>query len=514
MQNQLFASAAVYGDPHIKTFDGMKIPFMSVGEFWLLRLFNFNQRSSGLGVQARMEAIVREWPEATWLTQIAIQYQDDQRQPQIIGVYVKNSKLQFLINRNEIKLQNFEHGATVSGASMVIDTNRTQCRIRLIHYSIIVDVKLGFHGSLMFRMSAIGNEIFKDGAFGGLFGNYNGNLEDDMSYGNGTSIVTWRLLPQSITETLSKIWAVENEYESFLYYQHGLNFFNFIFNNVNVKQHCDLSLVSDAAIHICKSSLPCLCDFLLTNGSIEAINKTLEAEGWMSSLNNDDELFAMGVVKLPSLQCVEPEMPNNGNGFLEIPFSSDKNVFKINYYCDRSFTMEGDRMSYCSNGYWTAHPPICRKSVQCDRNLLPRNAIVVAPNGFNVGSTIVIYCPDNMQMVSPNGIVINVSLGMKCIAENQWNSWMPSCILKPTTLTSSTTSTTTTSSTTTIPPTTKTTTTTTTTTLANHSTTTGFQSRRGSGSELTLAGNMLLISTCLIALISRTQGIITTRIIF
>ncbi|CAG0880442.1 unnamed protein product [Cyprideis torosa] len=350
-------SAAVFGDPHIYTFDDVEYTFNGMGEFVLVRA---NTDSNKLDVQGRFEPIDPDLlglRRGTHLTSVAAR--DNQsatvevrlRPPEAQWRYhldIIVDQKYYYFDRYPQKIQIFK-GVTVYTPSNVLNQSHVVFMFQSGAGVEVIENK-GFLSCRVYLPMTYVNQTR------GLFGNWSYNPDDDfqlpthdpedyLSFGDPLNEM------RSIFHEYGMKWAVEdkedpNKGKTLFLHENGKSS-NFFYDNVFEPDFdefpeipTNVSLKPDQVIAFCGESYQCMYDY--------AVTMNREFAKW--SKHYQDEFVNIKKYGLrPVTSCGALPTPQNGR----------KSSFwftvgtEVKFDCDTGYVLTGEKRRWCyASGEW------------------------------------------------------------------------------------------------------------------------------------------------------------------
>ncbi|KAI1707227.1 nidogen-like domain-containing protein [Ditylenchus destructor] len=281
--------AAVIGDPHMRTFDGLSYTFNGIGEFWLL----INNTDQPLALQGRME----RQGSASVVTALAMKTEDSS----LVQIqYSRVRVVDIFIDRIPMDLSQDE---TLSVEFSNVSVSVTKA-LDLVYVSISDGHTLELRTGFGFGLSLSVPTEF-EGKTEGLFGTLDDDFTNDLRARNG-SLVSHDASLERIHYDFGLTWKIREEESLFDYFEKDYAHYNPDDKEFSPNFNFDPSESSAAARELCGDNWACLYDFDSTGGDAEMANRTrrqVEAhETWRNVSNT---------AKVPPI-CPPLNHPKNG----------------------------------------------------------------------------------------------------------------------------------------------------------------------------------------------------------
>lgn len=348
------AVAAVFGDPHIVTFDGLQYTFNGMGEFVLLRGNNGRER---VDVQGRFEQVARNIHGpvmATQLTSIAargntstvIEVRLRPRDAQWryrLDVFADERRIYF--DRQSLKFQHF-HGVTVYTPTYILNQSEV-----VIMFSSGVGVEVvennGFMTARVYTPWSFINKTR------GLFGNWSWNMADDLVRPDDVVIAPNLNNFRDIHENFAMHWMLsDRELEGV-----GKALFTREFGRTS-SYYANVSFVPEfrrepsqflppnrthdieRANELCGESYQCRYDFGMTlNREMAHFTKNYHASAINIQSTNNERIISCGILETPRF--------GRKSNFMFTPGA------RVSFECNEGFVLIGDSRRVCrENGQW------------------------------------------------------------------------------------------------------------------------------------------------------------------
>ncbi|NXU50304.1 SUSD2 protein, partial [Turnix velox] len=331
-------AASAFGDPHFITFDGLNFTFKGLGEYTLVESDHMQLRVQGRTQQGHFPNGTKA--QVTGLSAVAMQESGSD----IIEVRCEEaSNLQVLLNH---KVLNFSEQSWLDLKGLFLHS--TDQKITVM-FSSGAGVEIKRSEKFLILTILLPEEFINHTQ--GLFGVMNGNMEDDYTFKNKTTMSV-HANPQQVFE-FGANWAVENGTSLFTYDTETLlnDFFygekhNSSFLPVFTPHRNPSDPLVKEMVSVCDSDPFCEFD-VLASRSLQVGNSTRQ-----SHLNH--KLLAENLK--PVLSCGWLEGPTNGtkNGTNYLLGST------ISFACDQGYLLTGTKERTCQlTGTWSGETPHC-----------------------------------------------------------------------------------------------------------------------------------------------------------
>ncbi|KAM6340319.1 sushi domain-containing protein 2 [Alca torda] len=331
-------AASAFGDPHFLTFDGLNFTFKGHGEYTLVE-----SDLTSLRVQGRTQQV--HFPNGTGaqVTRLsAVAMQEDNSD--VIEVRYLNNYLQVLLNQ---KVLNFSEQSWLDLKGLFLHSTPDQNITVMFSSGSGVEIR-GSGGFL--TLTVLLPEKFTNHTQG-LFGVMNGNMEDDYTFRNKTTMSV-HASPQQVFE-FGANWAVENGTSLFTYDTESLlnNFFygekhNASFLPVFIPYEDPADPLVKDMVSLCDSDPFCRFD-VLTTRNLQVGNSTRRS--------HENHKLLVENLK-PVISCGWLGHPTNGtkNGTNYLLGST------ITFTCDKGYELTGAKERTCQvTGTWSGETPSC-----------------------------------------------------------------------------------------------------------------------------------------------------------
>ncbi|NXY74058.1 SUSD2 protein, partial [Glareola pratincola] len=331
-------AASAFGDPHFLTFDGLNFTFKGHGEYTLVE-----SDLTLLRVQGRTQQV--HFPngtgaQVTRLSAVAMQ----ENNSDVIEVRYLNDYLQVLLNQ---KVVNFSEQSWLDLKGLFLHSTADQNITVMFSSGSGVEIR-GRGGFL--TLTVLLPEKFMNQTQG-LFGVMNGNMEDDYTFKNKTTMSV-HASPQQVFE-FGANWAVENGTSLFTYDTESLlnNFFygekhNASFLPVFIPYEDPADPLVKDMVSLCDSDPFCRFD-VLTTRNLQVGNSTRRS--------HENHKLLVENLK-PVISCGWLGHPTNGtkNGTNYLLGST------ITFTCDEGYELTGAKERTCQvTGTWSGETPSC-----------------------------------------------------------------------------------------------------------------------------------------------------------
>ncbi|XP_055535927.1 protein mesh isoform X1 [Wyeomyia smithii] len=348
------AVAAVFGDPHVVTFDGLQYTFNGMGEFVLLRGNNGQER---IDVQGRFEQVPRNIHGpvmATHLTSIAARGNTStiievRLRPQYaqwryrLDVFADQRRIYF--DRQSLKFQHF-HGVTVYTPTYILNQSEV-----VIMFSSGVGVEVvennGFMTARVYTPWSFINKTR------GLFGNWSWNMADDLVRPDGTVIAPNLNHFGDIHNNFAMHWMLsdrEQEGVGQALFTREFGRTSSYFANATFlpefrrepREFLPPNRTHDIerAEELCGESYQCRYDFGMTlNREMAHFTKNYHASAINIQTINNERIISCGILETPRF--------GRKSNFMFTPGA------RVSFECNEGFFLIGDARRVCrENGQW------------------------------------------------------------------------------------------------------------------------------------------------------------------
>ncbi|KAJ6644287.1 Protein mesh [Pseudolycoriella hygida] len=326
------------GDPHFVTFESVKFDFMGNGEFWLIR----GPGDNGFGVQGRM-APVFEGQKVSYFKAVAARDGNTTVQIQLDG---KN--FQILINGVEFAIPEASITLPLDGIAITIEKRLVHVRLQT-GFTIIVENANDF-----FNVFGTGAHWNKGKGFMGIFGNFDDDVENDLTAQDGFVIppTAANLRDLSLIHHRFGLTWMTTASESFFVYEEGRSWEYYANRDFGpILEYPDPATLPEEVREICGESLFCYYEYVGT----DSLDKAADVERWEREFDDlreeiEREVPMCDVIASPANGRVQAEGHLNGSS--------------ATYSCDTEYDfLGGNRVRTCSasveKSYWTGVEPTC-----------------------------------------------------------------------------------------------------------------------------------------------------------
>ncbi|KFQ31238.1 Sushi domain-containing protein 2, partial [Merops nubicus] len=338
-------AASLFGDPHFLTFDGLNFTFKGQGEYTLVESDLTSLRVQGRTQQAHFPN--GTGAQVTGLSAVAMQENDSD----VIEVrYSENFNLEVLLNQ---KVVDFTEQSWMDLKGLFLHSAADQ-NITVM-FSSGSGVEIRGNGAFL-TLTVLLPEKFINHTQG-LFGVMNGNIEDEYTFKNKTTMSV-HASPQQLFE-FGANWAVENGTSLFTYDTEFLlnNFFygekhNASFLPVFFPYEDPADPLVKEMVLLCDSDPFCRFD-VLTTRSLQVGNSTrLSHQNHKLLVENLEPDMSLLLV----VSCGWLNHPANGrkNGTNYLLGST------ISFICNQGYELTGSKEIICQvTGAWSGDTPSC-----------------------------------------------------------------------------------------------------------------------------------------------------------
>lgn len=298
------------GDPHFTTFDGFYYTFLGLGEFWIIN-------SPYFSMQGRFTQFQNT--KATVCT-VYVMHQRSSEGEATIQLSLKEKHIEIMIDSQVVAMHPTEkqpkRTIMYNGVSITIFSPQ--------------DIRIAFSSGFAFKftydpyvinMAAVVSEKAK-GTFRGLFGVFDDNQDNELTYPNGRVIPTSS--DMSAIHDYGMHWKVVCD-DSHFTYPPGKDYDSF--QDDDFVPHLDapdLDKLSPEDVAACKGSYECLYDLSIT-GNVEMATGTLTAvEDFVETSKSSN-------------RCDRITVPRNG--FLQVINYLEGSTVRL--VCNLNFKLEG-----------------------------------------------------------------------------------------------------------------------------------------------------------------------------
>ncbi|XP_022088953.1 sushi domain-containing protein 2-like [Acanthaster planci] len=337
------------GDPHLFTLDRIEYTFNGVGEYTLLETCD-----SMLELQARM-AVLQPGQNATVITALAAVHRNESDQVHIEVSERRGIDVWFRSRGNESgwSIVDFEETqirrAELEGVTVLYrEVNNSGVMAKNIHVNFKCGVSLvvSTASGLLNVFTALQEKL--KGRTRGLYGNWNGDKNDDFERPNGT------MLPISATAEeihykFCQKWQIEQE-DSLFRYPAGKGPSDYRDESFIPVFWSESDPIDENVLEICGNDTRCAFDYAVT-GDENIARATRGAVASYKTAIESAELVICGTLDVPP------------NGRKEVSRSSvgGEAVFS----CDKGYTLQGESELVCQeDGQWSGKVPTCRSTAK------------------------------------------------------------------------------------------------------------------------------------------------------
>ncbi|XP_038073405.1 sushi domain-containing protein 2-like [Patiria miniata] len=391
------------GDTHLFTLDGTEYAFNGVGVYTLL------ETCGGLlELQARM-AVLQQGDRATKITALAGLHRDKSDQIHVevserrgIDVWFRQG------NDSEWTMIEFEgtqiRRVELEGVAVFYrDVNNSGVMTKNIHVNFKCGVSLvvSTTSGLLNVFTSLQKEL--KGRTRGLYGNWNGEKNDDFERPDGT-ILPANATMQDVHQEFGPKWQIKPE-DSLFRYPRGkgpsdytdVTFVPLFWSPSDV-------IIDESALRICGNDTVCAFNFVVT-GNEDIARATKEAVDSYKTAVKSAALVICGALRVPT------------NGQKEVSRGSVGGV--ASFTCDDGYILQRESELVCQeNGTWSGEVPICAP-VTCDGLMEPANGQVEVSSN-NVGGVARFTCDDGYTLRGNSELV--------CQENGTWSWEVPTCV--------------------------------------------------------------------------------------
>ncbi|XP_038073805.1 sushi domain-containing protein 2-like [Patiria miniata] len=341
------APAITTGDPHLITLDGVEYTFNGVGEYTMLEACN-----GSFVMQARM-AVLQIGTPATVVTALAAV---DTGTSDQIQVEVSNRRGMDVWYRQEGNgsdwtMLEFDDSQSrrvdLEGVAVFYrEVNNSGVMTKNIHVNFKCGVSLvvSTTSGLLNVFTSLQQEL--KGRTRGLYGNWNGEKNDDFERPDGT-ILPVDATVQEIHSEFGQKWQIEPE-DSLFRYPRGKGPFDYSDETFTPSFMSPEAALTGEAREICGNISQCAFDWAVT-GNSDIARATGGAVAHYRAAIESASIVICGSVANPA------------NGRKEVSRGSVGGV--ASFTCDDGYTLQGDNELVCQeNGQWSGEVPICEAS--------------------------------------------------------------------------------------------------------------------------------------------------------
>ncbi|XP_037032471.1 sushi domain-containing protein 2-like [Bradysia coprophila] len=301
----------VIGDPHFTTFDGLYYTFLGLGEFWVIR-------SEDFAMQGRFTQF--KDTKATVCT-VYVMYQRSFDGEATVQLSLKEKYIEIMIDGQVVAMdpnvKQPQRTIMYNGVSIVI----TSPEDITITFSTGYSFKFTYDPFVINMAGLVAEEL--KGSFRGLFGVFDDNQENELTYPNGRVIPTNS--DSRAIHDFGMSWKLTCE-ESHFTYPLGKGYDNFYDDNfVPLFEVPDLDKLSPEDVEACKGSYECLFDLSVTGNREMALGTQKAVENFSA------------IAKATSVGCERISVPRNGY-LVVINYSEGSTVRLV---CNTNFQVQG-----------------------------------------------------------------------------------------------------------------------------------------------------------------------------
>ncbi|XP_038073810.1 sushi domain-containing protein 2-like isoform X2 [Patiria miniata] len=389
------------GDPHLFTLDGIEYTFNGVGEYTLL------ETCGGLlELQARM-AVLQPGGKATVITALAALHRNESDQIHVevserrgIDVWFRqgNDSDWTMMEFEETQIRRVElEGVTV----FYREANNSGVMTKNIHVNFKCGVSLvvSTASGLLNVFTALQQEL--KGRTRGLYGNWNGEQNDDFERPDGT-VLTANATMEEIHYEFGQKWQIKPE-NSLLRYPRGKVPSDYADETFAPLFWSPSDAANDSVLEVCGDDTRCAFDFIVT-GNEDIARATKGAVDSYKTAIESAALVICGALAVPP------------NGKKEVSRASVGGV--ANFTCNDGYILQGEDELVCQeNGTWSGDVPICVQVI-CDAVMEPANGQMEV-SSTNVGGVARFTCNDGYTLQGDSELV--------CQENGQWSGKVPTC---------------------------------------------------------------------------------------
>lgn len=221
------------GDPHMRTFDGIKYDAHAKGEVILVKSLN-----STFEIQARFEATGKKGTAGPAVTTGIVVKEDATKNlptVQVSAARGSDSTDAVVVNGCPLNLyvdgisKNITEGSGSTGATVdIVNRNAVEIEYEETNLLLKIGVKIGMGGKCVFNVRYILADCRREEHLVGLLGTPNGDYSDDWMTRNGTVLeipddTKGRYLSPAYNYTVTN-WCIIEESESYFAYESGTDF--------------------------------------------------------------------------------------------------------------------------------------------------------------------------------------------------------------------------------------------------------------------------------------------------
>ncbi|XP_022089140.1 sushi domain-containing protein 2-like isoform X2 [Acanthaster planci] len=393
--------AITAGDPHLVTLDGVEYTFNGVGEYTMLETCN-----GSFVMQARM-AVLQGVP-ATVLTALAAHDAGTSDQIQVevsdrrgMDVWYRpegNGSEWSMLDFEETQVRRVElEGATVFCHE--VNNSGVMAKNILINFRCGVSLVVSTTSGLLNVFTTLQEEL--KGRTRGLYGNWNGDKNDDFERPNGT-VLPISATMQDVHYGFGQAWQIKPE-DSLFRYPRGkgpTDYSDETFTPVFLPPE---TAITEEAREICGNISQCIFDLAVTGDSDIARASGSTVSRYKAAVESAS-LVTCGSVSEPA------------NGRKEVSRSNVGGV--ANFTCDDGYTLQGESELMCQkNGTWSADVPVCAPVICSSLDVPPNGAKEVSRS--TLGGVASFTCDD--------GYTLRGESELTCQETGTWSGEVPTC---------------------------------------------------------------------------------------
>ncbi|XP_038072987.1 sushi domain-containing protein 2-like [Patiria miniata] len=397
------APAITTGDPHLITLDGVEYTFNGVGEYTMLEACN-----GSFVMQARM-AVLQIGTPATVVTALAAVDTETSDQIQVEVSNRRGMDVWYRQERNgsDWTMLEFDDSQSrrvdLEGVAVFYrEVNNSGVMTKNIHVNCKCGVSLvvSTTSGLLNVFTSLQKEL--KGRTRGLYGNWNGEKNDDFERPDGT-ILPVDATVQEIHSEFGQKWQIEPE-DSLFRYPRGKGPSDYSDETFTPSFMSPEAALTGAAREICGNNSQCAFDWAVT-GNSDIARATGGAVAHYRAAIESASIVICGSVADPT------------NGRKEVSRGSVGGV--ASFTCDDGYTLQGENELVCQeNGTWSGEVPICEASVICGSVADATNGRKEVSRG-SVGGVASFTCDDGYTLQGESELV--------CQENGQWSDEVPIC---------------------------------------------------------------------------------------